>query len=122
MVEYLSAPAALRARAELLDRAIGLPAAVPRRLDRLLGPARAALAGQPHRQPPGRAGLELHRSRPLSDRQQHPLALAQLALAERNHAVLPRAPTQARHIALDVLHARLPLLDEPDQPPQIHPR
>ncbi len=51
VVEDLAPAARLPVRAVALDRAVGLPAAVPRRLDRRVRLARAAAARQRHQQP-----------------------------------------------------------------------
>jgi len=66
---------------ETLVRAVGLPASVLRCPDRLIGQARTSPAGDRHKQAVRPARLELHRARPLGNRQQHPVALAQLTVA-----------------------------------------
>ena len=95
VVEDLPAPADLGAGAVALDRAVGLPSAVLRRLDRRLGLPRAALPGEPHEQPFAAARLELHRARPLGDRQQHP-ARARRARHGRSRPSRRSAPRRRR--------------------------
>src|SRR5580704_4027494 len=120
VIEDLAPAARLPVRAIALDRAVGLPAAVARRLDRRVRHARAAAARQRHLQTIVAARAQLQRARALGDRQQHPLALAQLAVTDRQQPALGDA-AQACDITLDVLDGHLALLDEPDQPAQVHP-
>src|SRR2546421_406367 len=121
VVEDLPSPALLRPGAEALDRPVGLPAAILRGLDRHVSLPRAAPAGEPHEQAFGAPRSKLHGSCALGDRQQHPVALAELPMPDRDNPVLG-AVAQACDVALHVLHARLTLVDEPDQPPEVHPR
>src|SRR5207245_6765574 len=121
MVEDLPAPADLRAGAEALDRVVGLPPAILRRLDRHVRLARAAPPREAHEQAFAAARLQLHGTGPLGYRQQHPVAIAELAMADR-HRLLLGAAAPARHVAPHVLPARVALLDAPDQPAQVHTR
>ena len=109
-------------RAVALDRAVGVPAAVARGLDRGLRESWAAAAGERDEQAVATAGLELHGAGALGDGQQHALALAELAVTDRQPLLPVGQRSQAGDVALDVLDAHVALFDEPDQAPEIHAR
>ncbi len=114
VVEQLAAPAAVAGRGVMLDRAVGLPAAVGRRPAQLrdlgaIEPARGLDADAA-----ALAGRELDRSRALGDREQD----ARLVVAGVELGLAADPADQAR----DLIDGHLGLLDEAHEPAEVAAR